>query len=221
MDFTALVTEIFEQIEAEFRAARVKANREYSQRAFDAWKQRLNGPMPEHLPDGPVYSRDRPTRDAMARPQYVIAKPGSRDYFVSLDAQWAGLRDDINAGLYLPDPDRAERDAHVEVDSVKAQFIAKQSRKLNNATQLCAGRPKVDGRLEYRAGRMGGRMTVDYGNGNSFALEMSVVHNYRSSRYGHGTSFYQYPARFTAVKINGEKPKATISEAWMAENFKA
>lgn len=224
-NFTDNLKALFEQIEPELRAARVKSYRERAQREFDAWKNRLNGDKPADLTTGPFYQRDKPTREAMEKPRYIAAKAEATDgryVYVSESERWNRFRDQINAGAYYVDMYSAERDANAEVDYAKAHFIAKQAKKLTKATEgVTATSAQVVGSLGYSAGRMTGHLDVDFGNGNTFSLDMSITSNCRYSGRRRTTYFYQYPARFTRVTMDHKRVTTRVSEGWMAENFKA
>jgi hypothetical protein len=214
--FAAKLTEMFEAVESEFRAAQVARYRLNAEAAHKAWADRIKGaePTDEELQSkGLGYFRVS-KRELMYSPEYTKRKDGSGVY----TSTWSMLREEIVAGEYMIDFKRAEADANRLVSDVKRAFIAKQTAKLTNATQLRKGQATLTGQLNFGTVMITGELVVRYKNGDSFTLAMSITYN-RSSQ---GKDFCQYPARFTNVRLNGKCPKTgVISEAWMAANYKA
>lgn len=206
IDFDTILTKMFEQVEPQFRAAQVAHYRDVAERQLEGWKTRMNGPKPEN---------NREVWDCMAQPRYVVTADSKKYRYVS---GWDELRDAINDGHYRVNYEAAERDANDSVDAAKAHFVSKQAKKLANATKNHSGKPKLTGKLSFSA-RITGVLNVEFGKGDCFSLDMSMIVNYRSGRRGY-TSFYQFPARFVGVQIKGKRPTARVSEKWMEKNFK-
>lgn len=218
--FKNKLTNLFEKVEPQFREETVARYKAWAQSSYESWKTRVLGDEPQP-PEGPKYSRqrsefDHDKRQTMRLPEYTM--PISEEVepidFYADDA-WAKLREQIAKGLYTVNFKKAERDANFEVDGAKLHFIKKQTAKLDNACQHVK-HLIVSGELSCNK-VVTGFMLVKAGD-DQFTLTMNMIVNHR---YGRGyTSFYQFPARFTNVILGGEKQKGSISEAWMAENFK-
>jgi hypothetical protein len=214
--FAAKLTDMFEAVEIAFREAAVARYREQAENAHSVWVKRLEGPEPkaEELAKlGRGYWRST-LGDLMAVPKYTKrTKPN--DYVNTYS--WEPLRKAIGEGHFAIDFSQAKADAHREVDAVKRHFVTKQTKKLTNATKLRKGVAKLEGTLVYNVVIIG-QLVVTFANGDSFTLEMSITYN----RSKLGKPFWQYPARFANVILNGKCPKSgVISEAWMGANFKA
>lgn len=201
MDFTQRLTELFEQVEPQFRADTVARYRSQAEGQLAGWLKQLEGPEPKR---GPWY------HTVTACPEYVT-------WDSALGTSWEAKVRAAKAGKYRANVERAERDANDSVDYAKAHFIAKQAKKLTNATKLQAGRPTIAGRLVYNV-LIEGTLTVAYPNKNCFTIEMSMIVNHRYERGA--KSFYQFPARFVAAQLGGHRVSARLSEKWMSKHFK-
>lgn len=200
-DYAAKLTELFEAVEPQFRAAQVAKYRETANNQLAAWLQRLEGPEPDR--------KQRYYVDLTRPPQYVGFKQATSRF------DWAWMQ--ANKADYFADLERAESDANTSVDQGKAHFISKQSKKLDTATKNYKGRGriKISGELRFRV-LIEGHLDVQFAADSRFRLAMSMIVNYR---YKSGfKSFYQFPARFQGVVIRGVKLDKP-SEARMAELF--
>jgi len=198
-DFAAKLTKLFEAIEPQFRTAQVQKYRTTAEAQLGGWLQRLEGPAPT----------GRYAWDQMYSPEYVaIRQPTSRH-------DWTWMQE--HRADYYANVQKAKRDANAAVDQAKAHFISKQSGKLISATKNYAGRGriKVSGQLGCNV-VITGHLDVHFNASYRFRLAMSMIVNYRyRPRF---TSFYQFPARFQHVIVNGEMLDR-VSEAQMAELF--
>ncbi len=197
--FIKKLTDLFEQVEPIFLEATLQRYRRNAEMYHQAWLNRMAGPKPEN---------PRAEHDSMRVPQYTTTTGGSYAPY------WDFMVRDIAAGKFIINYAHAERDAREEVASAKAGFVTKNSRKLNTATQLKRKSPSLNGCLSYNGGIVTGTLLVEYGKSH-FILAMSIKLNYRN-----GQPYYQFPAIFQHVMINGVAPKARMSEAWLSENFK-
>jgi hypothetical protein len=200
--FTAKLTELFESVEPQFRAATIERYRRHAELTHRSWLERMAKPKPADL---------RLAREALRLPEYTKSTKGS------WNPTWEVMVQDIAAGLFIIDYARAEQDANRSVSSAKEHFIAKQSKKLANATKRRKGTPKLRGELKCDS-VVTGHLMVLYNAQDHFILTMNMIVNHRYQR-GY-TSFYQFPARFTNVHIDGVlQTGSRISEFWMGENF--
>jgi hypothetical protein len=200
--FIDKLTAMFESVEPAFREETVKRYRAAAAAQLKYWLTLLEGPEPQ---------RGRNYWEETSVPQYVVTTAGS------YSPSWQSKVDLAKQGKWVADYVRAERDANNSVDDAKLHFIAKQSKKLANATKLHKGLPTLTGSLKLNV-VIEGHLLVSYKNGDGFRLEMSMIVNHRYQRGC--TTFYQFPARFKDVCCKAELPKGNISEKWMSENFK-
>ena len=199
--FADKLTQMFEQIEPEFRATTLENYKNRATNDLESWLKLLDGPQPvgrEGL--------------RLRMPQYVTTTGGS------YSLHWPRLQEDRRRGLFVADYVSAERDATRAVDFAKQHFVGKQTKKLTNATKNHAGQPKIGGYLKFDSGIITGALVVKYDNGDEFVVSMSIITNHRYEKQY--TSFHQFPARFGGVKLKGEAVKGRISEIWMETNFK-
>jgi hypothetical protein len=200
--FNQRLTELFEQVEPQFRADTIARYRAVAENQFKGWVTMLEGPEP---PQGPWYSV------GTACPDYVTWDGG-------MGTTWKAKVDALKAGKYRINYQKAGRDANDSVTYAKQHFIAKQTKKLVNATKLRKDRPAIEGMLVYNV-LIEGTLIVKYPNGDYFVINMSMIVNHRYER-GY-KSFYQFPARFSQAVINETKVTARLSEKYMSENFRS
>ncbi len=193
---------LFMQVEPQFRADTIERYKATAEGQFDAWVKLLAGEEPP---------RDRWYHDTTRCPQYVGHTGGS------YSPTWSMLVAAQSRNEWYCNFKRAEKDANDSVDYAKEHFITKQTKKITNATKLRTDRPTISGTLRYRV-LIEGTLTFTYPNGDRFNVVMSMIVNHRYER-GY-TSFYQFPARFTDVHLDGKPTTARMSEKWMSENFK-
>lgn len=191
-----VLTKMFEAVEPEFRASTIVRYRLEADRQFEMWKKLLEGPEPRGRP----YVSSYP-------PEYV--RPAK-------DAVWSSYWEAKQKMTWEVNYEKAEQDANRAVTQAKEHFIAKQAKKLDNATESRKGKTaKMEGVLTYNV-MIEGHITVKFSGGDNFTLVLSMIVNHR---YTTGyKSFYQFPARFTKI-TKGKDTHATKSEAWMKENF--
>ena len=154
---------------------------------------------------------DNPLRERMQKLSYRQAADPEK---------WQLARDLFAAGHYVPDYRKAEKMATDYVETAEAEFVAKQSRKMENA---CGNRKVagLTGELSL-SGIVTGFFVVTAEGGDSFRVDMDIITNYR---YGHNsangqlTVYAQYPARFRLVNVGGVQVKKSAGEKWMADNF--
>lgn len=197
----AKLTNLFGKVEPQFRLDTIARYVERANNNFALWIATLTGPEPP---------RDRHYHDAVRCPQYVTWTGG-------MGSSWAAKVEASKRGEFRADIKLATTDAIASVTYAREHFIAKQSKKILNATTHREDRPTIAGTLKYKV-LIEGTLSFDYPNGDHFDIVMSMIVNHRYTR-GY-TSFYQFPARFTNVKLAGEVVTARLSELWMAENFK-
>lgn len=202
--FLPILTRIFEEVEPKFREQQIVSYKAQASSQLEWVLSWLDGPEP----DGKTK-----TWHDFSIPRYVNVAGGA------WYRGWDALQRIRKEGGFRAAFERAEADANRSVDAAKAHFITKQCKKLDNATKNHPGESQVSGFLRLDgSGIIAGRLKVEYKNGDEFTLNMSVIVNYRHARGF--TSFYQFPARFTRVKLNGEFVKARLSEGWMEDNFR-
>jgi hypothetical protein len=228
--FREILTCCFAGIEADFRAQTVARYRAAANSDLEAWRHRL-GREPA-LPSAdrtanrwsksfvPYYQQNRPhgyvkfDRSRAPRQDWIRNCTDAAE-----QAEWEWHRECFRLGLYTADREQAEQDAHAVVDSAKAHFVEKQSQKLTSA---CGDRlVGVAGGLSFHRGVITGYLDVTAREPgepaeDGFRLELSIIVNRRHEpRY---IEFYQFPARFTQVRLAGEE-HAQASEAWLAEHW--
>jgi len=198
-DFADKLLAMFEEVEPDFRAALIKQYREIADRQLEVWLKSLEGPEPTGRF---AWEQRRP-------PEFVT-------HDEALAPIWSNYQK--FRSVFRADYKKAERTANTSVDNAKLHFISKQSKKLANATKLAKGKPKLTGHLALRVMVVTGSLLVEYKR-SKFTLTMSMIVNYRHQRGF--KSFYQFPARFANVEIDGIPQIGTrVSEAWMEKNFK-
>lgn len=197
----AKLTGLFVKVEPKFRSDTIARYVDVANTNFALWIATLTGPEPP---------RDQHYHDAVRCPDYVTWDGG-------IGSSWQAKVEASKRGEFRADVAKATRDANASVDNAKLHFISKHTKKITNATTHRTDRPTIAGTLRYRV-VVQGTLTFTYKNGDSFEVVMSMIVNHRYTR-GY-TSFYQFPARFTNVKLAGEVVTARMSERWMAENFK-
>lgn len=199
--YIAKLTEMFEKVEPEFRAAMIQKYKSAAAAQLTHWLTLLEGPEPQ---------RGRWYFEQTSVPTYVKCLAST------YSPHWQSKVDLAKNGQWVANYELAERDANRSVDQAKSHFINKQSKKLANATKLHKGKPTLTGILKLNL-VIEGHLLVSYKNGDGFRLDMSMIVNHRYQRGC--TTFYQFPARFKDVSMKDELPK-TISEKWMSEHFK-
>ena len=193
------LTNLFEQVEPAFQKDTIDRYIAHAKAEHTAWIKLLKGPEPP---------RDRFYYMKVSIPHYVTWKG-------AFGSSWQAKVDAIDE--FKCNKKKATSDAIAAVRDAKSHFIEKQTRKITNATRLRKDRPTIKATLRYEV-RIEGVMKFKYPNGDSFALHMGMIVNYRHTRGF--TSFHQFPARFKDVILNGEPVKARLSESWMSQNFK-
>lgn len=196
--FEKKLTAMFAIVEPEFRDATVKKYVTSAESQLDSWISTLKGPEP---PYNPYFWAGNP-------PHYVRCKSGA------YSRAWA----DKQKQEWFADVEGAKRDAIDSVRRAREHFIQKQSKKLATAIQRYDGIPKLDGNLVFNGLVVTGHLTVKYGSGSSFRIDMDMIVNHR---FNTGNSFYQFPARFKDAVLYGVKMEGRLSEAFMAQNFKS
>jgi hypothetical protein len=196
--FITKLTEMFEQVEPEFRLMMIQKYKSAAAAQLTHWLTLLDGPEP---------NRGRFYWEQTSVPQYVKCLASS------YSPQWQSKVDLAKKGQWAADYVRAEQDANRSVDEAKSHFINKQSKKLTNATKLHKGKPALTGSLKLNV-VIEGHLLVSYKNGDGFRLDMSMIVNHRAC-----TTFYQFPSRFKDVCCKTPLVKS-ISEKWMSENFR-
>lgn len=231
--FIAYLTGIFASVEKQFRD---EAIARYIQRAdydLSSWLKRIKEgwTKPEHTPTWKI--------KAVQPPQYVAfhdylrwrtyePPPAGQEWMkeaCELIHPIISKNDDQTGRFkgfemvaahdgYTANHKQAKKDANDAVDSAKAHFISKQSKKLANAV----GDRKIvstEGVLSCN-GVVTGHIVVKVEGGDSFVLEMDMITNCRY--HPNYISFYQFPARFKKINI-GATTNNSESEEWMAEHF--
>lgn len=215
--FQKKLTRMFEQVEAQFRAETVERYERHAGLQVSAWMLRLGTDEPMWTPESHKSEREFnwDKADSIKPPQYA-KRVKDIDTSVDYRITWEQMRDRINAGVYDVDLKQAAKDANDSVDAAKANFIAKQSKKLENATVLRTDFRSMKGSLKCN-GVVTGYLHVFFKNGDKFSIHMNMIVNYRYSR-GY-TSFHQFPARFYDVVLGGE-PVKKVSEQWLKDNYR-
>ena len=199
MEFTTLLTELFEKVEGDFEKHLISSYRSLAERQHASWLKRLDGDEPHFTAfasrQTPVYVKWLESRNSNC----LFHEPHN----------WTIKG--AHKHQYEIDYDLAETEARMQVRLSKRQFVAKQSKKLYNA---CGDRQvKVEGELILSAGIVTGTLYVASGSDN-FRVEMSMKQNISCLH----NPFWQFPARFTAILLDGKSHKSR-SEKWMKENF--
>jgi hypothetical protein len=196
--FETKLTEMFAAVEPKFRAGRVAHYHMVATANYDGWVKALNGPEP-----APFL-----VREFCSTPRFVISP-------VNYLRNWADTKASVGRGEYKVDLETAEREANLEVDGAKHHFLTKIPAKLTNATKRRKGKPELKGQLSYEGGIITGVLNARWSNGDGFIIDMTIKQNYRN-----GQSYYQFPAIFKNVILNGQEPIGRMSEGWLADNFK-
>ena len=209
-----VVASLFESVEPQFRAERVRAYESRANAQYENWMKRLSGEIaPPVQSEGEAHwkFRDR-VHNYEAVPEYVLNDRGA------WNSAWSSKVADKER--WHANLDKAREDANREVDGVKAVFLRKFTDKLNSAVGQRDGLQPLTGSMRMTAGFVAGVLHAVFANGDRFTLEMDVITNFRHESRGAGRfGFYQYPARFKNVQLAGNPPKGKLSEKWMEENF--
>jgi hypothetical protein len=213
-DYQTMLTQMFEAVEPAFRQHQIETCRLQAGVQLRSWEGQLQGPMPEAKTHGRSNWRFWSPGELVKTLPANGVDPLTMGYMVP--SGWTARQEAFKQGRYVPDYEKAEKLANQSVDSAKAHFITKQTRKLESVAGHRTDRTRLDGDLTFRNGVITGYLTVEFGNGDAFGVEMSIKTNCRyQPRY---TQFHQFPARFVNVQKGGEKYK-TKAEAWFKDNF--
>ena len=204
MNFTKILTDMFETVEPAFRANQVNQYRALAIGQCKFWIEAILAL--EGLEQAECYRQFH----RLGHLEFV------RFTTPTLTHSPAAYIQAAKAGVFAPAYEKSERAANDTVDYAKCHFIGKQTKKLSNATKNCTAEPEVESSLSFN-GVVTGFLRLIYPDAG-FTVMMSIITNYRHERGF--TSFHQFPARFTNATMHGKPVTARLSEAWMSENFR-